>query len=358
MTASNLDWGKSKPLPTPRELKRAEPVSDELAVSIDDARHAASAIMCGEDSRFLVIAGPCSVHDEEATVAYARELAALQREVSDDVLCVMRVYMEKPRTQLGWTGLINDPYMDGSGDMEEGLRRARRILRRCGEAGLKYDDTALPCATEVLDPLIPFYLADLVSFAAIGARTVESQIHRQLASALTMPVGFKNTRSGDTQAGVDAMVTAAHAHTISAVTEEGELVFSESSGNPDSSVILRGGTDAPNYGQQTVRGVRERIRESSEDRLANQHVIVDCSHDNMRAADGSKDQKRQPDVFRAALEHRRAGEEVCGVMLESHFREGKQAIPSGEYPDPFISVTDPCIDIETTKELTREAGRL
>jgi len=353
----NLDWDNAVRRITPGEVRAAEPVPAELRQSISEARSDITRIISGDDHRFLVIAGPCSIHSEEAAVAYATRLARLQTEVNDVIKIAMRVYMEKPRTTLGWTGLISDPYMDGSGVMNDGLIAARRILRRVSEVGVDQKQTVMPCAVEFLDLDMPYYLGDLVGWGAIGARTVESQRHRHMASALTLPVGLKNNRQGDTQASVDAMIAAAHAHTIPVISDEGVTVVANTAGNTATQPVLRGTSSGPNYDADTVVAVRKQVQNTGINGITGQRVLIDCSHDNTRPwTGGDKDPLRQGEVFESVVEQYMANGEVCGGMLESHIKEGKQSIDNEQYPDPFVSVTDPCIDIAQTEELVHAAA--
>lgn len=363
MSESNTyaaDWQQAEPLITPREVMQEEPVSDTMHAAVARARERLRRTISGTDNRLVVIAGPCSVHDEEAAVAYAEHLVALQEEVGHTIQLVMRVYMEKPRTSVGWTGLIHDPHMDSSLDLNEGLQRARRILRRVNATGLDTYGEVLPCAVEFLDLVVPPYINDLVSWGAIGARTVESQRHRHLASASPMPIGFKNTRRGDVQAAVNAMVAATYQHRIVTVDEDAHPYLVPTEGNTDTHVVLRGSDSGPNWREADVSDVCQRIHRTGITELIGQRVMIDCSHDNARPVTedaGGSNPARQEDVFRSAVEQMQMNGAVFGAMLESHIREGKQKIDASEYPDPFTSVTDPCIDIDTTKELIRDAAK-
>jgi 3-deoxy-7-phosphoheptulonate synthase len=303
---------------------------------VEQARAGVRAVLDGTDDRLLVVAGPCSVHDPVAGLDYARQLAALSRPLAGDLLVVMRVYFEKPRTVTGWKGLINDPGMDGSHDVHRGLRMARRLLLDVVALGL-------PVGCEWLDPITPQYIADTVAWGAIGARTTESQVHRQLASGLSMPVGFKNGTDGDVRLAVDACRAAAVGHTFFGVTLAGAAAVVHTAGNPDCHVILRGGRSGPNYREAQVTAALQLIAGAG---LA-RRVMVDASHDN-----SGKDHRRQPAVAGAVAQQIAGGEQgITGIMLESFLRAGRQ-----EPGDPARlaygqSVTDACLDLETTAEV-------
>ncbi len=321
------------------ELIPPTQILDELPLSSvqEDAvlRHRAeiASILDRDDDRLLVIVGPCSVHDPEAALEYAERLSARAEELRDDLLIAMRVYFEKPRTTIGWKGLINDPHLDGSGDVNTGLAVARGLLR-------EVLDLELPIGCEFLDPITPQYISDLVSWGAIGARTAESQIHRQLASGLSMPVGFKNGTHGDVKVAVDAVRAAAAKHAFAGIDEAGSPAILHTQGNSDCHVILRGGRGAPNYGAEPV-GDALALLESA---ALPQRVVVDASHDN-----SGKDHERQPAVVEEISAQIAAGNDaIVGVMLESFLVAGRQDLK----PDaPMVygqSITDACMDWETT----------
>jgi 3-deoxy-7-phosphoheptulonate synthase len=324
------------PLLSPAALLEELPLGSAEAGLVEQARASVRAVLEGEDDRLLVVAGPCSVHDPAAGLDYARRLAELSRSLADDLLVVMRVYFEKPRTVTGWKGLINDPGMDGSHDVHRGLRMARRFL--VDVVGL-----GLPVGCEWLDPITPQYIADTVAWGAIGARTTESQVHRQLASGLSMPVGFKNGTDGDVRLAVDACRAAAVGHTFFGVTVAGAAAVVHTAGNPDCHVILRGGRSGPNYRAGQVTAALDMIAGAG---LA-RRVMVDASHDN-----SGKDHRRQPAVAGALAQQIAGGERgIAGIMLESFLRAGRQ-----EPGDPARlaygqSVTDACMDIDTTAEV-------
>jgi 3-deoxy-7-phosphoheptulonate synthase len=322
-----------EPLLAPAALLDESPLGEEAAATVERTRTEIRAVLDRSDDRMLVIAGPCSVHDPAAALDYARRLAVLRDQLAGDLLIVMRVYFEKPRTVTGWKGLINDPGMDGGHDVHRGLRTARRLL-------LDIVSLGLPVGCEWLDPITPQYIADTVTWGAIGARTTESQVHRQLASGLSMPVGFKNGTDGDIQVAVDACRASATRHTFFGVTPVGAAAVVTTTGNPDTHVILRGGRSGPNYEASHVAKALDLISGAGLPR----RLMVDASHGN-----SGKDHRRQPIVAASIAEQVAAGEDgLTGVMLESFLREGRQE------PGPHAaltygqSVTDACMDIDTT----------
>ncbi len=329
-----------RPLLPPAILMEELPISEAASTLVARSREAVGRVLSGEDDRALVVVGPCSVHDPVAALDYARRLQKLAEELQGDVCVVMRVYFEKPRTTVGWKGLINDPHLDGSFAINEGLRRARRFLLDVLELGL-------PAGTEFLDPITPQFLADLVSWAAIGARTSESQVHRELASGLSMPVGFKNGTSGDVQVAIDALLSSRHPHHFLSVTKQGVAAIVATRGNPECHLILRGGTSGPNYSREEIAGVAARLERAG----LRGRVLVDCSH-----ANSGKDHARQPAVLEAVAAQIDAGSRaVFGVMLESFLVDGSQdprAVRELRYGQ---SITDPCMSWERTQPLL---GRL
>lgn len=325
---------------TPSEIKSQYPATERQLQLVLNARSTARAILSGDDERLLLIVGPCSIHDPVSALEYAKRLAELSQEVSNRILVVMRVYFEKPRTTVGWKGLINDPHLDESFDIGSGLQIARKLL-------LDILDLGLPAATEFLDPIVPQYIADLISWAAIGARTTESQTHREMASGLSMPVGFKNATDGSVQTAIDAMGSSRIAHNFLGIDQDGATSIIKTAGNPDSHVVLRGGRNGPNFSSDHVQAAREALRKSG----LHPALMVDCSH-----ANSGKDPKRQPDVWRDILNQRtRSGSGIIGAMLESHLHYGAQ--PLGADPATLqygVSITDACMDWETTAALLRE----
>jgi 3-deoxy-7-phosphoheptulonate synthase len=326
------------PLARPTALLEEIPLPQAEAELVIRSRNEVAAILDGADDRLLVIVGPCSVHDTKAALDYAGRLAASAAELGEDLLVAMRVYFEKPRTTTGWKGMINDPHLDDSGDVNTGLRRARGLL--VSVLGL-----GLPVGCEFLDPIIPQYISDAVSWGAIGARTTESQIHRQLGSGLSMPVGFKNGTDGNVQIAVDAVRAAAAPHAFTGVDATGAAAIVRTTGNPDCHVILRGGRDAPNYGAAAVADALEKLRAAG----LSARLVIDASHDN-----SGKDHERQALVAREIAAQVTAGNAaIAGVMLESFLVAGRQDLGSGELTYGQ-SITDACMDFETTAEVLDE----
>jgi 3-deoxy-7-phosphoheptulonate synthase len=320
-------------LVSPGTLLSELPLGDERERAVIEGRRQVGAVLDREDDRLLVVVGPCSVHDVEAALDYAGRLAERAAGLDEDLLIVMRVYFEKPRTTIGWKGLINDPHMDGSGDVNEGLRTARALL-------LRVLDTGLPIGCEFLDPITPQYISDAVAWGAIGARTTESQIHRQLGSGLSMPIGFKNRTDGDVQVAVDAVRAAAARHAFAGIDDNGVPAIHHTTGNPDGHVILRGGRGAPNYDPAGVEGALAKLRDSG----LPERVVIDASHDN-----SGKDTARQIVAAGEIGDQIAAGNaNIVGIMLESFIVEGKQ---SAEGDGPLVygqSITDACISWEDT----------
>jgi len=333
-----------KELSPPAHLLREFPATEPAAATTYEARAAIHRILHGADDRLLVVVGPCSIHDFDSAMAYAGKLNAERQRLSADLLILMRVYFEKPRTTVGWKGLINDPRLDGSFKINEGLRLARRLLWELTEMGL-------PCATEFLDTITPQYTADLISWGAIGARTTESQVHRELASGLSCPVGFKNGTDGNVKIAVDAIKAAASPHHFLSVTKAGHSAIVSTNGNEDCHVILRGGKQ-PNFDAASIDAACVELAKAG---LA-ARVMVDFSHANSR-----KDFKRQLEVTRDVAGQMIGGEDrIFGVMIESHLKEGRQDLKPGMALDHGISITDACIgweDTLTALDLLAEAVR-
>jgi len=325
-----------EPLFAPRLLLDELPLTDEHAPIVLSGRSAIHAILDGDDDRLLVVVGPCSVHDVEATLEYAERLAAHADAWREDLCIAMRVYFEKPRTTTGWKGLINDPHLDGSGDVNTGLRVARRLLLDVLALGL-------PVGCEFLDPITPQYISDAVSWGAIGARTTESQIHRQLGSGLSMPVGFKNRTDGNVQVAVDAVRAAAVPHAFAGIDVDGTPAILHTRGNRDCHIILRGGKQAPNYGAEPVTDALALLRAAA----LPERVMIDLSHDN-----SGKDPDRQPAVAADLAGRLAAGDRaIVGVMVESFLVAGRQELAQ---PGELVygqSITDGCIDLPTTVEV-------
>ena len=328
------------PLISPASLKSELPISEAAAQTVLNGRRFIQEIIDQRDPRLLVITGPCSIHDENSTLTYARRLAALQKDVSETLLLVMRVYFEKPRTTTGWKGFINDPFLDGSYDMTTGLRKARALLLEITELGL-------PTATEFLDPVTPQYFAGLVCWTAIGARTTESQTHREMASGLSMPVGFKNGTDGDLSIALNAMIAARSPQSFLGIAPDGMTSIVQTKGNAHAHLVLRGGK-RPNYDSVSIR---EGIDALAKKELP-QSIIVDCSHANSR-----KRYAEQALVWEDVLNQRASGNKaIIGLMLESYLNEGRQDCNG----DPSslkhgVSITDACLGWEKTEELIRRA---
>ncbi|MFH1749225.1 MAG: 3-deoxy-7-phosphoheptulonate synthase [Planctomycetota bacterium] len=325
----------------PRQVKDEVPAGSVSQRTVIESRAAIQRILSGADQRLLVVVGPCSIHDQAAACEYAERLNGLRRELEEHLCIVMRVYFEKPRTTVGWKGLINDPHLDGSFDMDTGIRTARRILGHVTEIGL-------PAGTELLDPITPQYLADLLTWAAVGARTTESQTHRQMASGLSMPVGFKNGTDGSLQSAIDALATAGHPHSFLGIDQEGLTAIVRTRGNPWGHLILRGGRSGPNYAAETIAAATAALEQA---RLT-PRLMVDCSH-----ANSGKKSANQAIVWRSALQQRQAGNTaLIGLMLESNLREGHQQLNGDLTTLKYgVSITDECIGWGETEELLREA---
>ena len=330
------------PLLAPRELLDELPLSDEQVQTVLGGREAAHAVLERDDDRLLVVVGPCSVHDVEATLEYAQRLSEKASQLKNELCVAMRVYFEKPRTTTGWKGLINDPHLDGSGDVNHGLRVARRLL-------LEVLGLGLPVGCEFLDPITPQYISDAVCWGAIGARTTESQIHRQLGSGLSMPVGFKNRTDGNVEVAVDAVRAAAVPHAFAGVDDEGRSAIMYTSGNRDGHIILRGGRDRPNYDADGVADALALLRRAG----LPERLVIDASHGNSR-----KDPARQPEVVEDVARQVGDGNDaIVGVMLESFLVGGRQELGSPEKLTYGQSITDACMDWQTTDEvLDRLAG--
>ena len=339
-TTSDLHVVETRPLVAPSVLHQDLPISARSAATVQQARQRIQAILHGRDSRVLVIVGPCSVHDVAAAKEYAAEIAELRQRHAAELELVMRVYFEKPRTTVGWKGLINDPHLDGSYDINTGLRRARDLLLHVAEMGL-------PAATELLDPIVPQYIADLISWTAIGARTTESQTHREMASGLSMPIGFKNGTDGSVFTAIHAMQAAAGPHHFLGINQQGYASIVTTTGNPDGHVVLRGGERGTNYHPEAIDEVAAMLKRDG----LPCRVMVDCSHGN-----SNKDYRRQGEVLRQVAAQVRGGSsQVMGVMLESHLVAGNQKIPADLGQLTYgQSITDACIDLATTAELLQE----
>jgi 3-deoxy-7-phosphoheptulonate synthase len=331
---SNIHITSVKTLLLPTEIYKELPVSNEIQDFVERSRNEVRAILSGEDKRMLYIVGPCSIHNVEEAKTYASSLNEIAKKVKDKILVVMRVYFEKPRTTVGWKGLINDPDLDGSFNVNKGLRMARELLLHINTMGL-------PCGCEFLDTITPQYISDLITWGAIGARTVESQTHRQLVSGMSMPIGFKNATSGNIQVAKEAILSASMPHCFMGITESAEPAIFTTKGNKDTHIILRGGNNGPNYYEHIVKSIEK------------ERVMVDCSHGN-----SMKDHKNQhkvlKEIFRQRFDY--GNDNIIGVMIESNINEGKQSlITSYEDLQYGVSITDSCISIKETIILLEDA---
>jgi 3-deoxy-7-phosphoheptulonate synthase len=325
------------PLVSPRELKNQFSMSEKANATVVGGRDAVKRILSGEDKRLLVVVGPCSIHDEKAALEYAGRLRELAERVSRTMLLVMRVYFEKPRTTVGWKGLINDPHLDGTLDIATGLRLARRILLEINELGL-------PAATELLEPITPQYIADLITLGSIGARTTESPTHRQMASGLSMPIGYKNGTDGSLQVALDAMMSARTPHSFLGIDTDGRTCIINTKGNPYGHLILRGGRSGPNFARQSLADAAARLSEAG----LSARMLVDCSH-----ANSNKDHRLQATAWRDVIEQRCEGNDsILGLMLESNLEAGKQPLDDDPRKLTYgVSITDGCIGWEETASL-------
>jgi 3-deoxy-7-phosphoheptulonate synthase len=339
----DINVRETQPLVAPRILKEELPASDAAIRTVIDSREAVKRVLAGEDRRLIVVVGPCSIHDERAALEYAGRLRELAGRVADRMLVVMRVYFEKPRTTVGWKGLINDPHLNDTFDIGGGLRLARRILLEVAHLGL-------PAATEMLEPITPQYIADLITLASIGARTTESPTHRQMASGLSMPVGYKNGTDGELQVAIDAMQAAKSPHAFLGIDPEGKTCVVYTRGNPWGHLILRGGRSGPNYAAAHLGGAAERLRAAG----LSPRFVVDCSH-----ANSNKDYRRQSVAWTDVIAQRAAGNDtIIGLMLESNLKPGNQKLQGDPAKLSFgVSITDGCIGWEETESLVLDAYR-
>ncbi|MCO6555147.1 MAG: 3-deoxy-7-phosphoheptulonate synthase [Gilliamella sp.] len=342
-TLNNVRIRDEHMLITPEEIKQLYPLSHDLENQIALSRQTVVDILERRDHRLLIVCGPCSIHDPVAAIEYAHKLKRLSDEVKDHLFIVMRVYFEKPRTTVGWKGMINDPHMDSSFDIEHGLKKARKLLLDITQIGL-------PIATEALDPNTPQYIGDLISWSAIGARTTESQTHREMASGLSMPVGFKNGTDGSLDVAINAMKSASMPHRFVGINQQGQVTVLQTTGNSHGHVILRGGK-TPNYDAENVALCETQMKKAG--LLPN--LMVDCSH-----ANSNKDYRNQPIVANSIIEQIEKGNNsIIGVMIESNLFEGNQ--PSEQPPENFkygVSVTDACINWEETDALLRKMDHI
>ncbi len=327
-------------LASPQQVHQEIPAGPQSIQTVLAGRKAIQNILDGKDKRLFVVIGPCSIHDTQAALEYAQKLKQLADKVQDQLYLVMRVYFEKPRTTVGWKGLINDPHMDDSFKIEEGIKIARKLL-------LEVTAMGLPTATEALDPITPQYLTELISWSAIGARTTESQTHREMSSGLSTPVGFKNGTDGNIEVAVNAMKSALSSHHFLGIDPEGRISVFKTKGNPYSHVVLRGGNKLPNFDADSVKACEDILKKEG----LRQKIMVDCSHGN-----SNKDHKNQPKVFQAVIDQVVAGNSsIVGMMVESNLQEGSQSIPEDLSQLKYgVSVTDKCIDWATTEKTILE----
>ena len=339
----NVNVKSIEPLMSPNSLKSEYPISSDVVEQINRSRNDVYNIINHHDSRFLVITGPCSIHDEKMAYEYAQKLIKLRAEVGNKIMLLMRVYFEKPRTTVGWKGLINDPDLNGTLNIAKGLAKARTILTSIAEMGL-------PIATEFLDPISPQYYSDLISWVAIGARTTESQTHREMASGVSAPVGYKNGTRGNLDVAFNAMESARHSHSFIGIDGEGRVGTVHTLGNKGGHLVLRGGSDGANYDAKSINIAEEGLRNAG----ANEAIIVDCSH-----ANSSKDHNRQGVVLKDILSQKQAGNKsIVGLMLESNLAAGNQKVPEDVKLLKYgVSITDACIDWDTTETLIRDLAK-
>jgi 3-deoxy-7-phosphoheptulonate synthase len=340
----NINIRSQEVLMPPSVLKNNIPLSEKASDTVFNGRQTIRNILNKTDPRLLVVVGPCSIHDPKAALEYAQKLKALSETVKDSLYIVMRVYFEKPRTTVGWKGLINDPYMDDSFRIEEGLHIARKLLVDIGELGL-------PTATEALDPISPQYLQDLISWSAIGARTTESQTHREMSSGLSCAVGFKNGTDGGLSVAINALLSVANPHSFLGINQEGQVSIIHTAGNPGAHIVLRGGNDKPNYDSVSVALCEKQLRQSG----LKESIMIDCSH-----ANSNKDASLQPLVMKNIVNQIIEGNQsIMGVMIESNLCFGNQKIPANLSDLKYgVSVTDACIDWETTEAVLTQASKL
>ncbi|WP_067218750.1 3-deoxy-7-phosphoheptulonate synthase [Marinomonas gallaica] len=336
----DLNIASFSSLVTPQELKKELPLNNDIREQIASSRDVIKNIMDGKDHRLAIVIGPCSIHDPDAALDYARRLKALSEKVSDSLYIVMRTYFEKPRTTVGWKGLINDPNLDGTFDINKGMRIARKLLVDLSEMGL-------PLATEALDPISPQYYQDLISWSAIGARTTESQTHREMASGLSGPVGFKNGTDGSMTVAVNAMQSVSHPHSFLGIDEGGQVTIVNTKGNEYGHLVLRGGNGLPNYSTEHVAQSEAELTKAS----LKHNIMIDCSHEN-----SAKKPERQPEVaLDATRQIVNGNNSIMGLMIESNIGWGNQKVPANLADLNYgVSITDACIDWEATEKTLLE----
>jgi len=338
----NINIAAFRDMPTPRDVHQSHPLSKAAAQTVHHGRRVLRGILEGQDHRVFVLVGPCSIHDPVAGIDYAQRLANLAEELDDTLFFVMRVYFEKPRTTVGWKGYINDPYMDDSFHIEVGMQKAREFLIQINELGL-------PTGTEALDPISPQYLGDLIAWSAIGARTTESQTHRELSSGLSTPVGFKNSTNGDLSTAINAILSAANPHSFLGINSDGKVSVVSTRGNQHGHIVLRGGDGKPNHDNVSISLAEAALTKAG----LSANVVVDCSH-----ANSARNPALQPLVMQDLVNQIRAGNQsVVGMMLESNIEAGNQKIPADISRLKYgQSVTDACMDWKSTEDALREAA--
>jgi 3-deoxy-7-phosphoheptulonate synthase len=343
MSLENTNITNLEPLVTPEQFKQQHPIDSKIASHVERSRRALRDVLDRKDNRLIVVVGPCSVHDTESAIEYAQRLAKLADDLKNDLLIVMRVYFEKPRTTVGWKGLINDPYLDGSFQIEKGMSLGRELM-------IKINQLGLPIANEALDPISPQYMQDLISWSAIGARTTESQTHREMASGLSVPIGFKNGTDGGLEVAINALQSASNGHSFLGIDGQGKVSIVHSSGNQYSHIVLRGGGGKTNYDSVNVRLTERELRASN----LPVNVMIDCSH-----ANSSKDPELQPLVLdNIAQQILEGNQSIIGVMLESHLKAGNQKLDGDKSSLEYgKSITDGCIDWETTEKSLRQLAK-
>ena len=341
MTTENLNIQEQKILITPKEIKKQYSIDKNTEQFVANSRSSVKKIMNAEDNRLLVIVGPCSIHDYKAAIEYAHKLKELSDQVSSKIFIIMRVYFEKPRTTIGWKGLINDPNLDGTADIQKGILIARKLL-------LELTNIGLPCGTEALDPVMPQYLGDLISWTAIGARTSESQTHREMSSGLSTPIGFKNGTDGNLETAVNAILSASKPHSFLGIDSNGQVAVTKTKGNDSTHLVLRGGSNGPNYFQENINESKKILKKVS----LSPNLIIDCSH-----ANSNKNYKLQSEVFEYCLNLKLSGESaIKGLMLESNLVEGNQSLGDSSADLVFgKSITDSCINWDTTSQIIKNA---
>ena len=327
-------------LATPEKLKAELPLDEHSAKQVSAARRVIKNILSGQDKRLLIVVGPCSIHDPDAAIEYGKHLVELADKLSDSLFIVMRSYFEKPRTTVGWKGLINDPHLDDSFEVEEGLRIARKLM-------LELSNLGLPLATEALDPVTPQYIQDLIAWSAIGARTTESQTHREIASGLSSPVGFKNATDGRLDVAINALKSVAKPHRFLGIDSTGHVSVVSTRGNANAHIVLRGGDNGPNYSAAHIAECEQALEAAG----LNRKIMVDCSH-----ANANKQHERQALVIEDIGRQIAAGNQsIMGLMIESHLKDGNQSLKNGKSGLAYgVSITDPCIDWETTQKVLEQ----